>query len=232
MNKFRRSIALIMVVTLLLSIALPALAWAKPKNPNPKANRWSTESTETTPAKIREKVKNEVNERMKSERFVLLGTVTAVTAEGSSFRVLVKRGAGAAKGYRGSEVTIFVNDETRFVRVTGIEGLKVRGRVHVKGNIVEDKMVATRVKFTPLKFVINGEVAGIGEGSFDVKVTTTTKSAKNYRGRIATILYNDKTKFVSNDSTVTAGALVVGAKVNVAGYFDGDTLWARRVTIK
>lgn len=182
----------------------------------------SLESSATTPA-----VK-----RAHRVRFGALGTVESVDVGGSTIVVRVKRASGAAKPYRGQSLTVVVNGATRFVGAKGLEGVYAGGRVAVDGFVVDGAFVARHLKFSPVKFVLNGVVTGLGDGFFSVRVKTGTKTVKGLVGTNTIVYYDERTKFVSAESTVPVTSLTVGAQVNVAGFFKGTDLWARRVVIK
>jgi hypothetical protein len=170
--------------------------------------------------------------RMHRVRFALVGTVNSVAASESMFTVKVKKASGAAKPFRGQLLNIAVTDSTKFVGAKDLSGIFRAGRVSVVGTVVDGTFVARLVKFSPRKFVLSGVVTALGDGFFIVHVNQATRSIKQLVGTETIVYYNEKTKFVSSESTVGVTSLTVNAQVNVAGWLDGPDLWARRVVIK
>ena len=170
--------------------------------------------------------------RMHRVRFALVGTVTSVAASESMFTVKVKKASGAAKPFRGQLLNVAVTASTKFVGAKDLSGIFRDGRVSVVGTVVDGTFVARLVKFSPRKFVLNGVVTALGDGFFIVHVNQATRSIKQLVGTETIVYYNEKTKFVSSESTVGVTSLTVNAQVNVAGWLDGPDLWARRVVIK
>jgi hypothetical protein len=170
--------------------------------------------------------------RMHRARYALVGTVNSVAAGDSVFTVKVKKASGAAKPFRGQLLNIAVTASTKFVGAKDLSGIFRDGRVSVVGTVVDGTFVARLVRFSPRKFVLNGVVTALGDGFFILHVNQATRSIKQLVSTEAIVYYNEKTKFVSSESTVGVTSLTVNAQVNVAGWLDGPDLWARRVVIK
>ena len=85
------------------------------------------------------------------------------------------------------------------------------------------------------KVVVTGEFVAAGAGGFALKVNGGNKPAKAWKGKQATVLVDDKTKF--NGKKHKLADLVAGDRVNVQGYackadVAAGTLLARKVTTK
>ena len=85
------------------------------------------------------------------------------------------------------------------------------------------------------KIVVTGEFVAAGAGGFAMKVNGGNKPAKAWKGKQATVLVDDKTRF--NGKKHKLADLVAGDRVNVQGYackadVAAGTLLARKVTTK
>ena len=85
------------------------------------------------------------------------------------------------------------------------------------------------------KVVVTGEFVSAGAGGFALKVNGGNKPAKAWKGKQATVLVDDKTKF--NGKKHKLADLVAGDRVNVQGFackadVAAGTLLARKVTTK
>jgi hypothetical protein len=85
------------------------------------------------------------------------------------------------------------------------------------------------------KIVVKGEFVAAGAGGFALKVSGGNKPAKAWKGKQATVLVDDKTKF--NGKKHKLADLAAGDRVNVQGYackadVAAGTLLARKVTTK
>src|SRR6186997_2190718 len=85
------------------------------------------------------------------------------------------------------------------------------------------------------KVVVTGEFVAAGAGGFALKVNGGNKPAKAWKGKQATVLVDDKTRF--NGKKHKLADLAAGDRVNVQGYackadVAAGTLLARKVTTK
>ena len=85
------------------------------------------------------------------------------------------------------------------------------------------------------KIVVTGEFVAVGAGGFALKVDGGNKPAKAWKGKQATVLVDDKTKF--NGKKHKLADLVPGDRVNVQGFackadVAAGSLLARKVTTK
>ena len=85
------------------------------------------------------------------------------------------------------------------------------------------------------KIVVTGEFVAAGAGGFALKVNGGNKPAKAWKGKQATVLVDDKTRF--NGKKHKLADLAAGDRVNVQGYackadVAAGTLLARKVTTK
>lgn len=85
------------------------------------------------------------------------------------------------------------------------------------------------------KIVVTGEFVAAGAGGFAMTVTGGNKAAKAWKGKQATVLVDDKTKF--NGKKRKLVDLAAGDRVNVQGYackadVAAGSLLARKVTSK
>ena len=85
------------------------------------------------------------------------------------------------------------------------------------------------------KVVVTGEFVAAGAGGFALKVSGGNKPAKAWKGKQATVLVDDKTRF--NGKKHKLADLAAGDRVNVQGYackadVAAGTLLARKVTTK
>lgn len=85
------------------------------------------------------------------------------------------------------------------------------------------------------KVVVTGEFVAAGAGGFALKVSGGNKPAKAWKGKQATVLVDDKTRF--NGKKHKLADLAAGDRVNVQGFackadVAAGTLLARKVTTK